>query len=316
MPDIVILALPADRTRADCILDGLSAPSAKALFVPRLVVAHPDDANWREAVRDAEAARCVVLCWSRTAANVAPLVALGQRLCNGGTAISVELDPDSLPATLAGCSNYELHGFRCRRDPFCRFVFGDSYVSQIVAAAQEKAMGRDPPSPVTLARMVRARAWVAGVGAAAAFGLFSNVLQFGQLPFVAQWLDRDAAAAFAKAKAAPQPCAALRRFSRTHTGSAFANEAIELLATCHSVTKIVPTPQRTSLPIYGRTDAAARADAQRLCAAQARTMHGRLNDVAIRSRNAEGAGEAECRLTVPVQQSHEVMAGRESIPTP
>lgn len=309
MPDIVVMALPADRARADCILDGLSGLTAKTSSLPRLVIAHPNDQGWRQAVQEAESGRCVVLCWSHATqhADAQPMAAFGQQLLVAGTAISVELDERSLPPELLGCTTYPLHGFRCWRDPLSRFVFGDSYVSQIVAAAQEKAMGRDPPSPVTLSRMVWVRAGVLVFSLVTILSLVFNILQVGELPFVAKAMDPKAAAAFNAAKASKAPCSALRAFSKANTGSPFADEAMELLGTCHMVTVTEDLPDTKQLPVYGATRAEAEGAAEDQCKALAGNMRAQLVSSKITQLDAAGAGMAECQFIVPTAGQREVM---------
>jgi hypothetical protein len=231
--DIIIFALPADKASADRIADAIKERGITESNRFRLLSVHPMDAGWQEAARMAESCPSVAFCWSEAtqAEDATVYRSLAKKVFEAGHAISVELDEGTRPETLTGCTTYPLYGWRADPNWFLRPFFGKELLYQIAAAAQEKAIGRDPPPP----KAVAALAWkqfptkLVGLGALASFAV--TVLSIYRDPDFAKIRDPQAEAAFETAKAS-KSCDALRKFAVDHNGSAWSSQASELLATC------------------------------------------------------------------------------------
>lgn len=312
MTDIIILALPPDADRAGLILDGLVETKVAGPWGVELVIETPGPTpEWRKARQKALKARCVIFCWSSatSAPESQPFADLARRVLAQEDALSVELETGARPAELAACTTYPLHGWRADPRPWQRFIFGNRFVTQIAAAAQQKVMGRDPPPPSAYAAMVRAQAWVTIVGLAAIMGLATAFLDIYRDPWFAKLMSPRAAAAFEAARAGPSPCEALRAFGNEHTGSAWSEMASELLATCatREVTVTRTTVQR--LAVFGMTATEAGSDAVEKCATYASNSGAKVTGVQVEGFIAGERATAVCSLAQPTVEQVETFGG-------
>ena len=80
--DILILALPADRDRAEMVLDGLHEARVAGIHPTRIETADPQVPAWAGVAEQARASRCVLFCWSRAtqAPEAAPIDRKSTRL--------------------------------------------------------------------------------------------------------------------------------------------------------------------------------------------------------------------------------------------
>lgn len=296
-PDILILALPLDRARAEQVLDGLHQANIASLHATRIETVDPRSPGWVAVSRLARDARCVLFCWSRhtAAPDAAPLRALGENLFAGATAISVELDRGSRPAELAGSTTYPAYGWRCRPGALLRFLFGDIHRLQIAVAAQRKVSGQDPPPPAAFWELLRGRGWVAIVGVFALIGTFSTLWGLWNDDALAKMADPALAAQFDKARDT-RNCLAMHQFSDANPGSPWAAGVTEFLANCQM--RDVPTPRTIdrTMPIFGANTAEATANAQSVCASLAANLDGRLLAATLASFTPGGEAKARCRV--------------------
>lgn len=245
MIDIVIFALPHDEQRAGAILDALKSRGEAGKYRTRFVTAHPADADWRAAKTRAGESDCVIFAFS---AATGRQDALPYRRLAGAThaesrAIAVELDPGSLPAELGACSSYRLDGPRANPAWWFRALFGNPHKNLIVAAATDKAEGRDPPSPEALRSIALKQFGLRLLGLGTVIGLASSIIGISSTETIQKWWYADKGGAFAAAKA--KGCTGVRAFSRevANQGSPWQSEVDSYLVDCPLAEKEVPSEQ-------------------------------------------------------------------------
>jgi hypothetical protein len=280
------------------------------LWTAAIVIVEPDrKADWKEARRKALQCKCAIFCWSDATSKpeARAMTILARRVLEKKRAIAVELNAGARPAVLAGCTTYPLHDWRARPRIWHRFVFGNRFVTQIAAAAQQKVLGRDPPPPSAYASLVRAQAWMTMVGLAAVLGFATSVLEVYRDPRIAKLIAPRAAAAFEAARIDPKPCDALRTFGEQHTGSAWSQMASELLATCttREIRRIVPSEQR--LEAFGATKTEADSDGARKCATYASNSGAIVRSVRIENFTPGERATVVCTLDQPVIETIETL---------
>lgn len=313
-PDILILCLPIDGNRASAIPDALVGAGVTGRYRVRFLAVAAADMGWNEAMEMAERSPCTIFCWSdstKDPASEAMRHLAEQRLAKG-TAISVELDRGATPPSMAASTTYPLSGWRVRPGILLGFLFGNGFAADIAVAAQEKVIGRDPPPPSAYWRLIRRQAWIVGGALAFTLGILSSLWGIYRDPAVAKAVDREAAAAFLAAKQS-RSCDGLRKFVRDHGGSAWSDEASELLATC--VMRPVTTIQRVEQPVelFEMDERRLQADAGRKCKGAALTVQATLVATRIeaidRTCHPGICARAICSLDQPVLEEREVMAG-------
>ncbi len=228
---------------------------------------HPLGAGWVEAARAVEACQCVIFCWSRAAndSEAEPFRTLAERIYRAGHAISVELDEGSKPSSLLNCTTYPLYGWRAQNGIWQRLLHGRGFITQIAAAAEQKVLGIDPPLPAAYWRLIRRQAWASLLGFVAVLSFIGLSLGFYRDPGIAKIREQKAAEAFSEAKASKNPCDALRAFGEKFNGSAWSNDANELLGTCTKRDVTVPVRDEWQLDIYQDTIAKVEHDAEEGC---------------------------------------------------
>lgn len=249
------------------IADGLSATKVTGQNRTRFMTEHPLDAGWMEAVRAVEACPCVIFCWSEatTKTDAGPVKMLAERIDAVGHAISVELDKGTRPDSLINCATYPLYGWRAHSGVWQRLLHGKGFITQIAVAAEQKVLGIDPPLPAAYWRMVRGQAWTLLLGIVAVLSFIGLTLGFYRDPGMAKLRETRAAEAFGAAKASEKPCDALRAFGEKFTGSAWSNDANELLGTCTKRQVTMPVADEWQLEIYEESMAAVEREAKEGC---------------------------------------------------
>ena len=251
MIDVVIFAIPADEPRAGAILDAMKSRGEAGKYRTRFVIAHPAGADWRTAKGRAGASDCVIFVFSAATdgQDTLPYRRLAETTHAEGRAIAVELDPGSLPAALAGCSTYLLDGPRANPAWWFRALFGNPHKNLIVAAATDKAEGRDPPSHAALRGIALKQFWQRLLGVAAVIGVISSILGISGTEPVQKWWNAEKGRAFAAAKA--KGCPGVRAYSRepANQGSPWQDEVTAYLADCPAAEKEVEGEHRQPLQI-------------------------------------------------------------------
>lgn len=314
MIDILVLATSHDVDRVGGLVDALVSTGVAGPYRTRLMAAAPDDPGaWNDVVQASESCPCVILCWSKytTTPALKPLRALAMTVFGERRAISVELDPHTRPTALRLCTTYPLYGWRAQPRGWHTFVFGNQFVTQIAAGAQEKVIGRDPPPPSAHARMVRAQAWAAIVVIAAIIGASGDLIEMVKRVASAKWRHPEIGAEFDAALASAEPCDAVRGFVAAHPGSAWTVDASERLGTCtkRAVTDTVRVIQ--PLPVFGETRADAEKNAMALCQERATMTNATLRSVELKVFEAGGHATAHCLLDEPRTEYVEMMGGQE-----
>ena len=255
MIDIIIFSLPVDRDRAVAIPDGFVATKVAGQNRSRFITADPDDAGWKEAARAAKVCSCVIFCWSQatTTPDAEPMRKLAEKVHAANHAISVELDIGTRPNALANCATYPFHGWRAQNNGWQRFLHGRSFITQIAAAAEQKVIGIDPPLPTAYWRMVRSQAWAMLLGFVALLSFAGLMLGFYRDSDVAKWRDSEGAQAVQAAKNSSKPCEALRAFPKKFPGSAWSNDASDLLETCTKREKRAYVKYKWPIKFYGKS---------------------------------------------------------------
>lgn len=296
--DILVLALPVDRDRAEQVLDGLYQAKVAGVHSTRIETPDPNSLQWRSATSLARDSRCVLFCWSRATAapEAAPLRALGAELLARNTALSVEFDSGAAPAEMAGATTYPAHGWRCRPGAVLRFLFGDIHRLQIAVAAQRKVSGQDPPPPVAFWRLLSGRGWIAlgsGIGLLlTASGLWSvwndNAL--------ARLLDPALNTEFVKGRD-KHDCSAMRAFAMRHPGSPWSGDVTEFLTNCRVRDIQVDRTDVQRLRLFASNRGEAEAEAKSVCMTAASNIGGQLVEARLASLEGTGMGWADCRIS-------------------
>ena len=235
MIDIAILCLAEDETRAGRILDALRSRGEAGRYRVRFRSSSPHDREWLACEADVRASACAVMCWSQ-ACNLAENIryhGLANELVQAGKVIFAELDKESLPQNLAAASSYHLPARTGLGGLLHRALFGNADDNLIVAAATEKAEGRDPPPPRSLTT-IRWREFRKRAVLLVPVGLISSWLGIMDTDPVQRLLHPNIAAAFDTASAG-KSCEPMREFSTRYPGSHWAQEAIEFMQHCPPV---------------------------------------------------------------------------------
>lgn len=309
--DILILALPADRARAEMVLDGLHEAKVAGVHATRIETPAPHSTEWVQVAQLARASRSVLCCWSHETAGPqgAALRALGADLLARGTLLSIALDRSATPPELAASTTYPAFGWRCKPGAFLRFLFGDMHCTQIAIAAQRKVSGQDPPPPTALWQLVRARGWVAIVGFFALLGTAATLWTLYTDDALERALNPAVAAEFARARDA-RDCKAMHAFADKHGGSGWKANVTEFLSNCQMRDVAVNQRAQQKLPLFASSRAAAQVEAERLCALAARNHSGSVIRGRVASFEPDGSGIAECEIAYRSSEPGEVYVGR------
>lgn len=305
--DILILALPADRDRAEMVLDGLHEARVAGIHPTRIETADPQVPAWAGVAEQARASRCVLFCWSRAtqAPEAAPMRALGAELLAADTALSVELDHGAAPPEMAGATTYPAQGWRCRPGAVLRFLFGDIHRAQIAVAAQRKVSGQDPPPPAAFWQLLRGRGWAAMIGLFALLGTGSTLWSLWNDDALARAANPALAAEFARTRDA-RDCRAMHAFADRHPGSPWSDDVTEFLSNC----QLRDVPERRvstqDIAVFGATRAEAEADAQTACGRAAANAGGTLLSARLTLFTPGGDARAECRYAHAMAVPREV----------
>lgn len=307
--DILILSLPlpADRARAEMVLDGLHEAKVAGVHSTRIEAPAPQTPEWVQVAQLARASRCVLFCWSNATSGPqgAALRALGAELLARETAVSIELDRGATPPEMARSTIYPAFGWRCKPGVILRFLFGDMHRAQIAIAAQRKVSGQDPPPPAALWQLIRARAWVAIVGFFALLGTAATIWSLYTDDALERALDPAVAVEFARARDA-RDCKAMHAFADKHSGSGWKASVTEFLANCQMRDATVEKQTTQTLPLYAGSRKGAQTEADRLCALAARNHAGRLLRARVASFEPDGSGSAACDIAYQGSEPKEI----------
>ncbi len=313
MIDILVLSTEADEPRTDALMTALKSTGVTNTNRVRIRTVVPDDrAAWEEVVELAEKCPCVLFCWSAQTGRpeMAPFHKLGATVFKDGRAVSVELDEGTRPKEMRTLKPYPLFGWRARPRWWHLFIFGQSYVTQIAAAAEQKALGKDPPLPSAFSRMVWQQALVVGALLVAAIGVSDDLLSLFDRVSGAQWRHPEMGAAFDSALASPQPCIALRDFANSHPKSAWQDEVTDRLLTCRDQEFTDTVPVSQTLVVFGATRADAEREAATGCRERAALTGASLRSVQVDHFEPAGRSTAKCALDEPRLRTKEVMGSR------
>lgn len=297
MIDIVIFCLTVDHNRAGKLLDALREHGQSGKYRIRFVSSDPIAVSWNADKDLARSAACVLMCWSATTSDPAhaAYVRFGGELVQCGSLLSIELDDGSIPASVASASRYKLYEHRLGERILSWMLIGDAHRSLIVAAAIEKADGRDPPaaSTVNLIRhipLIRRILWVGGP-----IALLSSLIGIASyVPLQKAFAPTAMAKAYHDAEQSGD-CDRMARFSSDHPSSPWANDAIEFQTRCTRMSVQVDEQYRTEVragqidlqPAPDKTTARAQAAAKirsladERCAAYASVVHAKLRNVSV-----------------------------------
>lgn len=309
--DILILALPADRARAEMVLDGLHQAKVAGGHATRIETPAPQSPEWVEVARMARASRAVLCCWSANTGGAQGMAmrALGADLLTRGTVLSIELDRGATPPELAGSTVYPAFGWRCNPGFVLRFLLGDIHRAQIAVAAQRKVSGQDPPPPAALWQLVRARGWVAIVGFFAVLGTAATLWSLSTDDALERMMDPATAAEFARARDA-HDCKTMHAFADKHGGSGWKQSVTEFLANCQMREQTVARRETISIPLFASDASAADREARKLCTQMADNHDGKVLSSRVSDHAADGSGTAACAFTYQGKESREVYVGR------
>ena len=305
--------MPADHARVRNVVGALNESNLD-VFWSR---AEPGADEWKSSVDAAQSARAVVFFFSAATngAGAEPYIALARDRLKADKALCVLLDDVDLPDGLAGCTTYDLRGWRSRASSL--------FMLDLVAGVRAKAAGLDPPPPRAARQLLVQRLFIAVPSAIAALALLAGLYRDVGADQIASPAE---AAAWSSLK--PNSCADLRNFLGAHGDGVHAQEAQALLAARRIVRKPTDIISSRPLPLYvsaldaasspsggGRAGADARADAeaQRLCRGLADATSSTLISAKARitERQCDGSscsagGQAICKLQEPEVRTIEV----------
>jgi hypothetical protein len=323
MKSVRVLSVPADLDRVRNIVGALNESDVD-VFWDRT---DPKSADWGATIEKVAAARAVVFVFSEATAapEAESFIALAGEAARANKALCVKIDDVELPADMAGCTTYDLRGWRGRASSL--------FMLDLVAGVKAKAAGLDPPSPRAARQLLIQRLYIAVPSLIAAFalivGLYRDV-----------GADQIASPGEAAAWAAIEPgsCKDLRAFLSNHGDGVHADEAQALLASRRTASRQVGKEAMRPLPLYvsligGSPSAgvgAARAEARRRAGAEAGELCRGLAEASgarLVSATADVAGfdcqgtaggsvcaaegQAMCKLHEPETRTEEVCGTRE-----
>lgn len=293
MIDIAILALPADAAAAGCLLDAFKSRREPGGFRVQLAVAHPNDSDWRIKEAVALDARAVLACCSSAGllADAAAFRELAALLAAAGRAIAVELEPGAVPAELAGCSTYRLHGHQAFPRWWSRLFFGHPHRNLIAAAATDKAEGRDPPSEAALRTIQLTQLGLRLAPLIVVIGLTSSLIGLSDWEPVQKWWHADSGRAWVAARAEGCPGARAFAANSRYVGSPWDDEVTQFLAGCPDPERVVTQDFEEVVPFFiMQSDAPVAGDE---ATAQTASLAKFRSDVetACRDNPANGGGE-------------------------
>lgn len=234
---ITLLAMPADRAKAETIVDAMVAADLDVWNE----TATPGGADWSEALVRTQDTRCLVICWSEAAladtveARLFRDAALNA--CRQGRAIGALLGKVEPPEGFR-CTLYNLAGWRLNPVGWRKLLIGDAFQRDIVQAARFKQANRDPAPPSAPRQLFLRQAAVLSsaiivplVGVAS----FTDVL----LNFERRMAATPSSAEVAAWEALPSgDCAALRQFVRDFKQGAYRDKANALLSAVEKVERV------------------------------------------------------------------------------
>jgi hypothetical protein len=225
---IHLFAMPSDRARADAVVDALVADDLDIWGETAI----PGGTDWPAAMRRAIAARCLIFCWSAAALADTPEAAAFRRFardaCMQGKAIGVLFEAVTPPGGF-DCTLYSLTEWRAAPSGWRKWLIGDAYVRDIVAAARSKQANRDPAPPSAQRKLLfRQLAVIFSVIILPAIAVItapSALLDYydriAAMPSAAEQQDWDALP--------PGDCKALKAFIHAYPNGAFRDTADALI---------------------------------------------------------------------------------------
>lgn len=266
MKSVILFALPDDHSRVRNIVGALNESNLDVYWDRT----DPASNAWEDSVDAARSSRAVVFFFSSQATDESAkaYIDLADECIRSDKALCVLLDDVDLGSSLAGCTTYDLRGWRSRASSL--------FMLDLIAGVKAKAAGLDPPSPRAARQLLIQRLYIAVPSAIAALAL--GVGLYRDLG-----ADKIASPAEATAWAAvhPNSCDDLRRFLSEHGTGVHAAEVQALLAARRTVSRQVTTSAKRPLPLYvsalgapvsqsnaaasATADERAKGEAERLC---------------------------------------------------
>lgn len=244
MTDIAVLSVAADAGHARIIVDALVEDRQNSRWVPLGEGGTPvDDA--RAAV---EAARCVLLVFSRHSAADPDFAALAALAAEQRLAVGVLLDDEAPPPLPGAITLYDMRGWRARPAVWQRWLGGNLYLRDLLTAARYKIANRDPPAPSAPRAMLVRQALAVVPAAFAVIALFPTLLGLWNDLGLANRPGREEQAAWDRID--PTSCPALRGFLAAHPDGKLAGVAQARLAARKTVVQQGLAQTVRTLPLY------------------------------------------------------------------
>ena len=323
MKSVRVLSVPADFDRVRNIVGALNESNVDVYWDRT----DPQSPEWADTAEKVAAARAVVLVFSEATAapEAESFLALAAEAVRADKALCVQIDDVELPESVAGCTTYDLRGWRGRASSL--------FMLDLVAGVKAKAAGLDPPSPRAARQLLIQRLYIAVPSAIAFFALVAGLYRDVGADQIASPAE---AAAWASIETGS--CKDLRAFLGNHGDGVHADEAQALLASRRTVSRQVAKETTRPLPLYvsltGASPSAgigaARSDAQRRASSEAEQLCRGLADASgarlvsatpeLTGFDCEGGaggslcaaeGQAMCRLHEPEMKTEEVCGTRE-----
>lgn len=303
MIDIAILALPANAAQAGRLLDAFKSRREPGGFRVQFAVGHPHQADWRAKEEVAEEARAVLICCSHAVLgdDATLFRALAVRLAAAGRAILVELEPGSVPPELAGCSTYRLYGHQAQPRFWSRLLFGHPHINLIVAAATDKAEGRDPPSETAIRTIRLTQLGLRLLPVLTIIGLASSVIGLLEWEPVQKWRQAEIGVAWEAAKAKGCPGARAFAANPAYQASPWDGDVTQYLAGCPDPERIEVQQHADVVPFFlMQSEAPVSAD---IASARSASLAKARSEVELSCRdNPANAGASEFSITLSGEQ--------------
>ncbi|MFA7596261.1 MAG: toll/interleukin-1 receptor domain-containing protein [Novosphingobium sp.] len=305
MSQVLLLSLDVDAARTEVILEALVEAGIDTWWQQLPAgggVLPPNNIGQRVAE-----ARCVILVWSKASvgSDATLFHDIAKSSLQAGNAICVRIDDPLPPPEMAGCTLYDMRGWRSKPAGWRKWFGGNLYMRDLVSGARYKIAGKDPP-PASAPRTMLIRQTLAVVPAIgtviylipAAIGLW-NDLGMANRPSAEEQATWD--------KVETGSCDSLRRFLVNYPGGHYAAQAQARLDGRTQETQTSWEPAERRMPVYVAANLAkpsahkpaaasiaqgnALAKAEETCTGLAEAGNAKLLGVDV------GAGSEQCTVT-------------------
>ncbi len=153
MSDIILLSIKDDSERISPLLDTMVEERLDVWWEQIDAGSTKTPAANIKRIRDA---RAVILIWSKSSSieEAREFQRIANIALKNGSAICVRIDDIELPTQLSSVTIYDLRDWRAQPNNWRKWLGGNLFLREIVAAAKFKVAGKDPPPPDAARKML------------------------------------------------------------------------------------------------------------------------------------------------------------------